>query len=67
MAVAFLVLGIGGTMTPVAFVLFAHEATHSYASASLVWRPEPPGRSCSALPAAVSSIAWVRGRRSCDS
>lgn len=36
MAVAFLVLGIGGTMTPVAFVLFAHEATHSYASASLV-------------------------------
>jgi MFS family permease len=36
LAAAFLLLGIGNTMTPVAFVLFAREATHSYAAASLV-------------------------------
>jgi hypothetical protein len=29
LAAAFLLLGIGNTMTPVAFVLFAHEATDS--------------------------------------
>lgn len=34
--VAFLALGIANTMAPVAFVLFAHAATGSYASASLV-------------------------------
>lgn len=36
LAGAFLTLGIGNTMTPVAFVLFARSATHSFASASLV-------------------------------
>jgi MFS family permease len=36
LAGAFLALGIAGTMTPVAFVLFARAATHSFASASLV-------------------------------
>jgi MFS family permease len=36
LATAFLALGIAGTMTPVAFVLFARAATHSFASASLV-------------------------------
>ena len=36
LAAAFLALGIGNTMTPVAFVLFAHAATGSFASASLV-------------------------------
>jgi MFS family permease len=36
LAVAFLALGIGNTMTPVAFVLFARAATGSFASASLV-------------------------------
>jgi MFS family permease len=36
LAAAFLLLGIGNTMTPVSFVLFAHAATGSYASASLV-------------------------------
>ena len=36
LAAAFLALGIGNTMTPVAFVLFAREATGSFASASLV-------------------------------
>ncbi len=36
LAGAFLALGIANTMTPVSFVLFAREATHSFASASLV-------------------------------
>jgi MFS family permease len=36
LATAFLALGIANTMTPVAFVLFARAATHSFASASLV-------------------------------
>lgn len=36
LAVSFLALGIAGTMTPVAFVLFAHAATGSFATASLV-------------------------------
>jgi MFS family permease len=36
LAGAFLALGIGNTMTPVAFVLFARAATGSFASASLV-------------------------------
>jgi MFS family permease len=36
LAAAFLALGIGNTMTPVAFVLFARAATGSFASASLV-------------------------------
>lgn len=36
LAIAFLALGIATTMTPVAFVLFAHAATSSFASASLV-------------------------------
>ncbi len=36
LAGAFLTLGIGNTMTPVALVLFARSATHSFASASLV-------------------------------
>ena len=36
LAGSFLALGIANTMTPVAFVLFAHAATHSFASASLV-------------------------------
>jgi MFS family permease len=36
LAGAFLTLGIGNTMTPVAFVLFARAATGSFASASLV-------------------------------
>ena len=36
LAASFLALGIAGTMTPVAFVLFARAATHSFASASLV-------------------------------
>lgn len=36
LAAAFLALGIASTMTPVAFVLFARAATHSFASASLV-------------------------------
>lgn len=34
--VAFLMLGVATTMTPVAYVLFAHAATHSFATASLV-------------------------------
>ncbi len=33
---AYLLLGVASTMTPVAFVLFARAATHSFASASLV-------------------------------
>jgi MFS family permease len=36
MAASSLVLGIAGTMAPVSFVLFAHRATGSFASASLV-------------------------------
>jgi MFS family permease len=36
LAASFLALGSAATMTPVAFVLFAREATHSFASASLV-------------------------------
>ncbi|MGH2893072.1 MAG: hypothetical protein ACRDPM_07365 [Solirubrobacteraceae bacterium] len=36
LAGAFLTLGIGNTMTPVGFVLFARAATGSFASASLV-------------------------------
>jgi len=36
LAAAFLALGTAATMTPVAFVLFAREATHSFATASLV-------------------------------
>ncbi len=36
LAGAFLILGVGNTMTPVAFVLFARSATHSFAKASLV-------------------------------
>ena len=36
LAGAFLALGISGTMTPVAFVLFAREATGSFATAGLV-------------------------------
>jgi MFS family permease len=36
LVVSFLALGIANTMTPVAFVLFARSATHSFASASLV-------------------------------
>lgn len=36
MAASALVLGIGGTMAPVSFVLFAHRATGSFASASVV-------------------------------
>ena len=36
MASAGLVLGIAGTMAPVSFVLFAHRATGSFASASVV-------------------------------
>lgn len=36
LAAAFLALGVAGTMTPVAFVLFARAATHSYGTASLV-------------------------------
>jgi MFS family permease len=36
LAGAFLTLGIGNTMTPVAFVLFARATTGSFASASLV-------------------------------
>lgn len=36
LAASFLALGIGNTMTPVAFVLFARAATGSFASASLV-------------------------------
>jgi MFS family permease len=36
LAGAFLTLGIGNTMTPVALVLFARSATHSFATASLV-------------------------------
>jgi len=36
MAASALVLGIAGTMAPVSFVLFAHRATGSFASASLV-------------------------------
>jgi MFS family permease len=36
LAAAFLALGIGNTMTPVALVLFARAATGSFASASLV-------------------------------
>ena len=36
LAVAYLMLGVSATMTPVAFVLFARAATGSYASASLV-------------------------------
>jgi predicted MFS family arabinose efflux permease len=34
--VAFVALGVATTMTPLAFVLFAHSATHSFATASLV-------------------------------
>jgi MFS family permease len=36
MAASALVLGIAGTMAPVSFVLFAHRATGSFATASLV-------------------------------
>jgi MFS family permease len=36
MAVSGLVLGIAGTMAPVSFVLFAHRATGSFATASIV-------------------------------
>ena len=36
MVAAALVLGIAGTMAPVSFVLFAHRATGSFATASLV-------------------------------
>jgi MFS family permease len=36
LATAFLALGVANTMTPVAFVLFARAATHSFATASLV-------------------------------
>lgn len=36
MAMSGLVLGIAGTMAPVSFVLFAHRATGSFATASIV-------------------------------
>jgi MFS family permease len=36
MAASALVLGIAGTMAPVSFVLFAHQVTGSFASASVV-------------------------------
>ena len=36
MAASALVLGVAGTMTPVSFVLFAHRATGSFATASVV-------------------------------
>jgi MFS family permease len=36
LAVAFLALGVANTMTPVALVLFARSATHSFSTASLV-------------------------------
>jgi MFS family permease len=36
LAAAFLALGVANTMVPVAFVLFARAATHSFATASLV-------------------------------
>jgi MFS family permease len=36
LAACYLALGVSSTMTPVAFVLFARDATHSFARASLV-------------------------------
>jgi hypothetical protein len=62
LAVCFLALGVASTMTPVAFVLFARDATHSFARASLVLAAATAGGllsgPCAGDSSTVSAPPW---------
>ena len=59
MAASALVLGIAGTMAPVSFVLFAHRATGSFASASLVLAASTAGGLLAAPMRGRLVVSWA--------